>query len=174
MKTFCQNNTSAIGARVKKLSALFVFLVSTVLAVSIPALATIDNNATATGNYGAQVVISDPDLVQVPVTGGAVLQVTKEADDDTDVVVGQVVTYTYVVRNAGDLTLTNVSLNDVHNGSGPAPIPNNEGISVDAGTQNDSTDVIANDGIWSILAPGDEITLTATYVVTQGDIDTKQ
>jgi hypothetical protein len=33
---------------------------------------------------------------------------------------------------------------------------------------------VPNDGIWSVLAPGDAITMTATYTVTQSDVDTLQ
>ena len=151
-----------------------MLLVSIVLATSQPAFATIDNTAKAIGSYGTQVVISNDDTAQVPVSGAAALQVTKQANPDTNLVAGDVVTYTYVVRNAGTQTVTNISLSDAHDGTGPPPVPGNEGLSTDAGNSNDSSDATPNDGIWSVLAPGDEVTLTATYTVTQTDIDTRQ
>jgi len=40
----------------------------------------------------------------------------------------------------------------------------------DNGTAGDSTDA-ADDGSWDVLAPGDVITFTGTYVVTQADVD---
>ena len=70
--------------------------------------------------------------------------------------------------------VTNIFLADAHIGSGPSPVPLNESLTTDAGTLNDSTDNTPNDGQWSTLAPGDEITLTATYIITQIDVDTKQ
>jgi large repetitive protein len=70
--------------------------------------------------------------------------------------------------------VTNIKLNDVHSGNGPPPIPSNESLSTDAGSLNDSSDGTANDGEWSSLAPGDVITLTATYTITQSDVDTQQ
>jgi uncharacterized repeat protein (TIGR01451 family) len=146
-----------------------------VVAGSEPAFATIDNDATATGFYNSQPVVSNTASVQVIVTPAApALVVTKTATPDTDVSAGTLVTYTYTVQNSGNQVLTNISLNDVHSGSGPAPVPNNETLTTDAGTSNDSTDSTPNDGQWSTLAPGDVITLTATYTITQADVDTQQ
>jgi large repetitive protein len=139
------------------------------------ALATIDNTATAAGTYAGQPVVSDPVTVSVSVVpAGPALLVTKSATPDTNVPAGTVVTYTYTVTNSGNQVLTNVSLNDVHVGSGPAPVPANETLTTDSGTANDSTDATANDGQWSALAPGDVITLTATYTITQSDVDNQQ
>ena len=176
MKTHCQNNSvETTWARAKKLSALVVFLMFVVLAGSQTALATIDNIATGTATYNGNPVISDPVSASVPVAPAAPsLLVTKLADDTTDVVAGQTVIYTYVVRNMGNRTLTNVSLSDAHNGAGTAPLPLGEALTTDAGDQNDSTDASPNDGVWSVLAPGDEITLTASYTVQQADVDNLQ
>jgi large repetitive protein len=137
--------------------------------------AAIENSATANGFYAGNPVQSNTVLETVLVTpGNANLVVTKVATPDTNVPAGTVVTYTYTVRNAGNQTVSNISLNDVHGGSGPAPIPANEFISTDAGIVNDSSDALANDGVWSSLAPGDVITLTATYTITQIDVDQSQ
>jgi large repetitive protein len=139
------------------------------------AFATIDNTATAAGIYAGQPVVSDPATVSVAVVpAGPALLVTKVASPDTNVPAGTVVTYTYTVTNSGNQVLTNISLNDVHAGSGPAPVPANETLTTDSGTANDSTDATANDGQWSALAPGDVITLTAIYTITQSDVDTQQ
>ncbi len=139
------------------------------------AFATIDNTAIANGIYAGQPVASNPATVSVSVVPSApALVVTKTATPDTNVPAGTVVTYTYTVLNSGNQVLTNISLNDVHSGSGPAPVPANETLTTDSGTANDSTDATANDGLWSTLAPGDVITLTATYTITQSDVDTQQ
>lgn len=102
------------------------------------------------------------------------LSVQKTADITSNVGVGQVITYTYKVTNSGTMPVLNVSLEDAHNASGPAPIPSSEVLSLDNQVAGDSSDAVANDGIWSVLFPQDEITFTATYTVLQSDIDTLQ
>ena len=87
--------------------------------------------------------------------------------------VGTVITYTYVVTNDGDQPISNVVLSDSHGGSGAAPIPGGEVLTADNGTLGDSSDTTVN-GSWDLLAVGDEVTFTATYVVTQQDVDTLQ
>jgi large repetitive protein len=151
------------------------FIVLMGVVASDPSFATIDNSATASGTYAGQPVTSNTVEVHVSVTPAApALVITKSATPDTNVPAGTVVTYTYTVRNSGNQVLTDISLNDVHSGSGPAPVPGNETLSDDAGIASDSTDSTANDGHWSTLAPGDEITLTSTYIITQSDVDTQQ
>ena len=78
-------------------------------------------------------------------------KMTKTASDDTDVTLGQVITYTYVVTNTGDTTLTDVSVSDDHSGTG-------------------TLSAITPASVAS-LAVGDSATFTATYTVTQADID---
>jgi large repetitive protein len=138
-------------------------------------MASIDNTATAIGDYEGTPVASPASTVNVPVAPAApAMVVTKIAAPDSDVSAGTLVTYTYTVRNSGNTTLTNISLSDVHNGQGTAPVPGNEVLSDDVGTLNDSTDATPNDGVWSVLAPGDEVTLTATYTLIQADVDLNQ
>jgi hypothetical protein len=151
----------------------FVLLMA--VAGSERALAKIENDATATGFYNGNPVDSNTAHAEVDVVPSApALTVTKVATPDTNVPAGTTVTYTYTVQNSGNQVVTNISLNDVHDGSGPAPVPSNEILTTDAGTANDSSDSTPNDGQWSTLAPGDVITLTATYIITQNDLDTKQ
>ena len=101
------------------------------------------------------------------------LAMTKIADDDELVTVGQLLTYTYTVTNNGNVNVSGVTVNDAHNGSGPAPTPAGETLT-DNGAAGDSADGTANDGIWDVLAPGDVVTFTGTYTVTQADIDNLQ
>ncbi|MEZ5870933.1 MAG: hypothetical protein R3D32_03630 [Nitratireductor sp.] len=105
------------------------------------------------------------------ITQSPSLSMTKSADDTTDVVAWQTVTYTYVVTNTGNITIDGVSISDAHGGSGPNPVPTGETLSGDALPSGDSTDSSANNGVWSVLAPGDSVTFTGTYLVTQSDID---
>lgn len=118
--------------------------------------------------------VDDPTVTTLP--GAPSLNVAKQADDTTDVVLGQVVTYTYRVTNNGNQTITAIGLVDAHGGSGPTPVPGNENLlpADDSVPLGDSTDGTPNDGTWDALAPGDTVTFTASYTVTQNDIDTLQ
>ncbi len=98
--------------------------------------------------------------------------IAKSANDTTDVVAGQTLTYTYVVTNNGNITIDGISIADVHGGSGPAPVPAGETLTGDVAPLADSTDATPGNGIWSVLRPGDSVTFTGTYLVTQVDVDT--
>lgn len=117
---------------------------------------------------------TDNDPTVIALTAAPALAITKVADDDTLRAVGDVITYTYTVTNTGNVTINNVSVNETHNGSGPPPNPANETLSTDAAPLGDSTDAASNNAVWSTLRPGDSVTFTGTYTVTQTDVDTLQ
>ena len=80
------------------------------------------------------------------------ITVTKTASPTTVSAVGDAVTYTFAVKNTGNVTLTGLSVSDTQRRSGgrpqyPAVLPH------------------------TTLAPGDGPTCTATYTVTQADMD---
>lgn len=122
------------------------------------------NDLEATGS--ASLAIDLEDIVTT-------LAVAKTADRTENVAAGDVITYTYTVTNTGNVTITAISLSESHNGSGPVPVPGGETLTTDGGTEGDSSDREA-DGIWDVLGPQDVVTFTATYTVTQSDIETLQ
>ena len=80
--------------------------------------------------------------------------VEKEASDDMALIVGAEITYTYTVRNTGNVRLLNVALADAHT--------NANGVS--------NLTILPDDTILAI-EPGDFATRTALYTVTQEDVD---
>jgi len=135
----------------------------------------VNNISVTSTEYAANTIPAETDdATTVIVPPNPSITVTKTADQTDNVPAGVTVTYTYRVVNNGNQFISNISLTDSHNGSGPVPVPTNETLVVDNGVQGDSVNGPANDGIWQTLAPGDEITFTATYIVTQNDVDTLQ
>ena len=134
----------------------------------------VQNTANASGSSpGGVSATSNNSTAQATISGGADITVTKVADQDTNVPAGVTVTYTYRVTNTGNLTVSNISLADSHNGTGPPPTPGGETLFADNGLPGDSSDS-SNDGVWDSLAPGDVVEFTANYTVTQTDVDTLQ
>lgn len=84
------------------------------------------------------------------------LTIDKTADTAGPLTVGQVINYTYLVTNTGNVTISGVDVNETSfNGTGtPVPNPTTVGSTT--------------------LAPGGTVTFTASYTVTQADIDTLQ
>ncbi|MGK9055390.1 DUF7507 domain-containing protein [Neorhizobium petrolearium] len=115
----------------------------------------VENTATSTGTPPSGPPIeSPPDTVVVPpdLTPGLTTDKTgrlNDADGDGLLDPGETITYSFLVRNTGAVTLTGVTPND--------PLLANAGISVTPGPQT--------------LAPGGSVTFTATYTPTQAEID---
>ncbi|RVQ51948.1 DUF11 domain-containing protein [Sinorhizobium meliloti] len=115
----------------------------------------VENTATSTGTPPSGPPIeSPPDTVIVPPdqTPGLTTDKTgtlNDSDGDGLLDPGETITYSFLVRNTGAVTLTNVTPND--------PLLANAGISVTPGPQT--------------LAPGGSVTFTATYTPTQAEID---
>ncbi|MCF6443304.1 DUF11 domain-containing protein [Nereida sp. MMG025] len=90
----------------------------------------------------------------VPSDRTAAFTIEKTADRTADVAAGETITYSYLVRNTGNVTLDDIQLSDSHTSA--------------AGTNALS---LSSGGLIATLAPDATATLTATYVVTQEDID---
>ncbi len=142
---------------------------------------TIVNVAYAQGSTGANTIRSNSATVTVPLTGVPSMSVSKTASapgfttgNIAGAPAGTIVTYTYVVQNTGNQTLSAIALSDLHNGNGTVPVPGSETLTLDTPPLLNSNDAAAANGIWSSLAPGDAVTFTATYTVTQRDVDLLQ
>ena len=119
---------------------------------------TVSNTASAHGTYhGDKTVQSNEDTDTVDIRKNPSIVLEKTVDiariDNDDVKVGKLLTYTFVVRNTGDMTVNathiidsigglNVTIVDSPNGNGDATLP-----------------------------PDSEMTFTAQYAITQADID---
>jgi uncharacterized repeat protein (TIGR01451 family) len=111
---------------------------------------TFTNTATATGQYNGDVTDTDDDVQNFVRT--ATVSIQKTASKTANVEAGDVITYTYVVTNTGNVTVNGVGVSDNHPGTGTL-------------SALSTTDPI--DGV----LPGGTVTFTATYTVTQQDID---
>ncbi|MFK4851295.1 hypothetical protein ACI3KT_06640 [Microbacterium sp. ZW T6_19] len=115
---------------------------------------TVTNSATATGTppTGPDPV-SPPSEVAVPSAPAPGLNVVKTASIDRATAVGQAITYSFVVTNTGNLTLTDIVVNETgFTGTGTL-----SAVTCPAGAAS--------------LAPGAQVICTATYTVTQADLN---
>ncbi|WP_420992322.1 DUF7507 domain-containing protein, partial [Brucella sp. SA075A] len=116
----------------------------------------VENTATGIGTPpgGGTPIDSPPDTVTVPPNDAAGLEIRKsgelkDANGNDLADVGEEIVYTFVVKNTGAVTMTDVTVND--------PMLARNGLKVTPGPQT--------------LAPGEEAVFTATYVAKQEDID---
>ena len=135
-----------------------------VLAQVVPTYATIDNTANAVGTYGGVTTTYGASTQNVPVVPPApTLTIAKTAaaptvSGGTDALhtdAGDTITYTYVVKNTGNVTMNSVAPTD----AGPT-------FNGTAGTLSLSAFTPAS----VLLAPGISQTFTATYTLSQLDV----
>src|ERR1019366_154409 len=117
----------------------------------------VTNVASASGTDSAgNAVTSNTSTVTVPAGQSAALSVTKVASPTSFTGTAQSVTYTMVVTNTGNVTITGIGLNDVFSGSGTLS-------SITCG---------GNPLPIASLAAGAHSTCTATYSTLAGDVST--
>jgi uncharacterized repeat protein (TIGR01451 family) len=109
----------------------------------------VTDTATATGTDpgGGVSPVSAPSTVTVPANQAPAIAIVKTASQSTFSGSGQMITYTYVVTNTGNVTLSGVTVTD--------PMPGLSAISCPA----------------TALAPGATQTCTASYTTTKADVN---
>lgn len=153
-------------------------------AAGIPLSGTaVENSATATGSpVSGTLGAVTPSLAEVVIPAAPKLSIVKNRSITTDngsagvADVGDVITYTYVVQNTGNVTITGLSIADIHEGAPLVTPPNGETLTSDgplaAATPSQvSTDATANNGVWSTIRPGATVTFTYVHTVTQAEVD---
>jgi uncharacterized repeat protein (TIGR01451 family) len=110
----------------------------------------VSNTATAQGTppRSTTPVVSDPSTATLPAEVSRGISLVKSASPATFSRAGQTITYSFLVTNAGNVTLSGVTVNDTDR-------PGLSAISCPPGT----------------LAPGVSETCTATYSTTQANVD---
>ncbi len=128
---------------------------------------------TATSSSAATTIIAVPklQLTKVGVLTDNVGGTAAKAD------LSELVTYSYTVKNAGNVPLTGISITDLH-GTPAFTVPlgaggiTSETLTIPgpfgAGASPDTT---ANDGVWTTLAPGATVKFTWPHTVTQAEMD---
>lgn len=143
--------------------------------------ATITNTTTAAAGGNTDGTTTGDDLTETVVVSNSALTLVKSFVITTDTNAngkldsGDVVRYTFTVKNTGNTILSNVAASETaFNGGNTPPVPSGEILSIDAAPAGDSSDGNPSAGIWGTLAKGDTIIFTASYTANQGDIDALQ
>lgn len=111
----------------------------------------VDNTAVAAAEFDGAGVLSDDSSAEVTVDQNPALTLSKTASLASVGSAGQSVTYSFLVTNTGNVTIDDIAVSEVSfSGTGTL-----SAISCPA----------------SALGPADDLTCTATYTVTQADID---
>jgi len=105
----------------------------------------VNNSATATGTPPAGDAVIAGDTTSTPIAAAPALTLDKQAGAPTGTTAGSTIAYTFLVTNEGNVTLNPVSVTDAKVGTVTCPE--------------------------TTLAPAASVTCTATYTLTQADVD---
>lgn len=136
----------------------------------------ISNVATASSDDIPASPPSPPALTSIPavplITVAKVAVLNDEIVADGFAEAGETITYTYTVVNTGNVALTNVGIQDTHEGAllTGVNLPVGETITVE-GPIGPSDIGTANDGVIDTLEAGATATFTVTLTVTQAEVD---
>lgn len=143
----------------------------------------VENSATATGSpvTGTLGAVT-PSTAEVAVPANPKLSIDKVAVITTDngstgvADVGDVITYTYTVVNSGNVAITGLSINDVHEGVALSGEPSGETLTSDGPLASatpavSSSDAVTDNAVYSTIQPGATVTFTYVHTVTQAEVD---
>ncbi len=113
----------------------------------------IDNTGVVTGTDPDSNTVTDNDPLSEPVAQNPAISIMKSSDATGTNAVSDMITYTYDVENTGNVVLTNVTVTDNHTGLSAITCTPAQG---------------------SNLNPGDTMSCSATFTVTQADVNAGQ
>ena len=126
----------------------------------------ITNTASVTGSSPDGNKPSDEDTTETIFTATPSISIEKSCDADSvtgdDAEAGTVIRYSFVIVNDGNVTLSDVAIDDALTGNGLSDIDY---------AWDGSTDDATGDGI---LSPGESVTASASYALKQSDVDSGQ
>ena len=149
--------------------------------ITVPANA-VNNSATASGTPAAGTLGAVPaGTATTTIPAGPKLCVTKTgtlndvvAGGNTALVadLGETISYVYNVTNCGNVAITNVRINDTHEGALlAAGVVANETLITEGPLGTPASTDTLNNGTWNTLQPGALIRFTYTHTVTQTEIN---
>ncbi|WP_434122080.1 DUF7507 domain-containing protein, partial [Salinicoccus roseus] len=117
----------------------------------------LENIASVTGEDPTDTPVEDEDTVVTPTEQNPSIELVKSADRN-DLVADEAINYTFTATNTGNVTLTDVNINDALDGL--------------SGIEYQTIDGEPIEDVESItLQPGQVLVATADYTITQGDVD---
>ncbi len=143
----------------------------------------VENSATATGTPATGTLGPvTASTAEVAIPANPKLSIDKVAVITTDngsagvADVGDIITYTYTVVNTGNVAVSTLTINDIHEGSALSGEPSAETLTSDGPLASatpavTSSDVTADNAVWSSIQPGATVTFTYVHTVTQAEVD---
>ncbi len=140
----------------------------------------VENSATATGTpvTGTLAAVT-PSTAETEIPANPKMSIDKVAllhnrqRNAGSADVDDVITYTYTVVNTGNVAISSLSINDIHEGAALSGEPSAETLTIDGplspGTV--SSDSVADNAVWSTIQPGATVTFTYVHTVTQAEVD---
>ena len=154
-------------------NATYTFAAIDVYRAAAAGANSISNSATASS---ANHTDTDASVATATIPANPALSVAKVAvlndliTADSLAEVGETITYTYTVTNTGNVPITNVGIQDTHEGVLLSPAPAGETITTEGPVQ--ASDIgVANDGVIAQLEAGAAATFTYVHTVTQEEVD---
>lgn len=167
--TMIRTNKTALLSTTTRIAGTLALI--TGMFAANPAFADISNTATVNGSFGGNPVTATSSQVDVPVATpdhnldiakavfAAATQTSGTNASATDG--GDTIVYRYTVTNSGNITETNVVINDAG--------PTFDGVAGTGSFTSGPTEVLGGSGTAASLAPGQTVIFEATYTLSDAD-----